>query len=50
MHLRVGFAVEQAGETVERIAADADAGGGGLAVLFVEQNAERQMEWMQAGF
>ena len=45
--LGVRLAVEQAGEAVEGVAAHADAGGLGLAVLLVEQDAERQVERMQ---
>ena len=45
--LRIGLAVQQAGKAVERIAADADAGRRGLAVLLIQQNAERQMKRVQ---
>src|SRR5262249_7859365 len=46
--LRIGLAVDQARITVESIATDAGAGVQRLAVLFVEQHAERQREWMMA--
>ena len=48
-HLRIGLAVEQAWEAVEGAAAHADAGRRGEAVvLLVEQDAERQVERLQA--
>src|SRR5499427_9954721 len=46
--LRIRLAVDQARITVESIATDAGAGVQRLAVLFVEQYAERQREWMMA--
>src|SRR5215468_2796759 len=46
--LRIRLAVDQARITVESIATDAGAGVQWLAVLFVEQHAERQREWMMA--
>src|SRR5215813_15328233 len=46
--LRIRLAVDQARITVESIATDAGAGVQRLAVLFVEQHAERQREWMMA--
>src|SRR5215468_7891384 len=46
--LCIRLAVDQARITVESIATDAGAGVQRLAVLFVEQHAERQREWMMA--
>src|SRR5215831_19557440 len=46
--LRIRLTVDQARITVESIATDAGAGVQRLAVLFVEQHAERQREWMMA--
>src|SRR5262249_44934029 len=46
--LRIRLAIDQARITVESIATDAGAGVQRLAVLFVEQYAERQREWMMA--
>ena len=47
--LGVGLAVDQAGEAVHPVAADAGAGVGGLAVLvLVEQHAQGQMGGVQA--
>ena len=43
-HLRVGLAVKRTREAVEVAVAYADAGGCGLAVFFVEQDAQRQVE------
>ena len=45
--LGVRLAVQQAGKAVESIAADANAGRRRLAILFVQQDAERQMERVQ---
>src|SRR5215813_8405409 len=47
--LCIRLAIDQARITVESIAPDASAGGAlRLAVLFVEQHAERQRKWMMA--
>ena len=48
-HLGVGLGVDGTGEAIERVAADAGRARRNLPVLLLEQDAERQMKWMQPG-
>src|ERR1022692_1335944 len=47
-HLRVSFAVDQAWKSIKRRTSHAGAGVHGFSVHFIQQDAERQREWVMA--